>query len=64
MAEALNSRIAPTVDVPFGWRIPRQAVFSDDVVGGLGVVIHRFETHVSFLFTLGHVKRKGERRKA
>ena len=39
MTEALNGWIAPTVNVPLGWWISRQAVFSDDVVGGLGVSI-------------------------
>ena len=52
MTEALNGWIAPTVDVPLGWRIPRQAVFSDNVVGGLGMKIRRFYTHISSLLLL------------
>ena len=54
MTEALDGRIAPTVNVPLGWRIPRQAIFSDNAVGGLGVAIYRFETHISSLSAFTH----------
>ena len=54
MTEALDGRIAPTVNVPLGQRIARQTIFFDDVVGGLGVAIYRFETHISSPSTFTH----------
>src|SRR5206468_1557976 len=38
--EALDRRVAVGVDIPFGSRVPRLAVFRDDLVRGRSTRIH------------------------